>query len=52
MEADGDLPISGAADIVGVAVCDLCDAGRERLARLYLSLGCRERNGSAEDDGG
>jgi hypothetical protein len=39
-EADGDLSTSRAADAKRVAVCDLCDAGHERLARLDLALGC------------
>jgi hypothetical protein len=44
-KADGYLSTSGAADVKRVAVCDLCDAGREGLARLDLGL----RHGRREE---
>jgi hypothetical protein len=43
MQADGYFPASGAADVVGIAVCDIYDSGRKRLARLDLGL-CVQRN--------
>ena len=41
VKADGYLPASRAADIIGVAVCDFDDLGGEGLAGLDLG-GCRK----------